>query len=50
VVQHAETLIVTHSDLGGAALPTLRADQTVIDLVRLPGLANAGGRYIGLHW
>jgi GDP-mannose 6-dehydrogenase len=50
VVHHAETLIVTHSDLGGAPLPTLRPEQTVIDLVRLPGLAQAGGRYIGLHW
>jgi GDP-mannose 6-dehydrogenase len=50
VVAHGETLIVTHSDLGGAAMPTLRSDQTVIDLVRLPGLANAGARYIGLHW
>jgi len=50
VVQHADTLVVTHTDLGGAALPKLRPEQTVIDLVRLPGLAQAGGRYIGLHW
>jgi GDP-mannose 6-dehydrogenase len=50
VLQHGDTLVVTHSDLGGATLPTLRPDQTVIDLVRLPGLAQAGGRYIGLHW
>jgi GDP-mannose 6-dehydrogenase len=50
VIQHADTLVVTHSDLGGASLPVLRPEQTVIDLVRLPGLANAGGRYIGLHW
>jgi GDP-mannose 6-dehydrogenase len=50
VVQHADTLVVTHTDLGGASLPPLRPDQTVIDLVRLPGLAQAGARYIGLHW
>jgi GDP-mannose 6-dehydrogenase len=50
VVAHAETLVVTHADLGGAALPPLKPQQTVIDLVRLPGLAQAGARYIGLHW
>jgi GDP-mannose 6-dehydrogenase len=50
VVQHGDTLVVTHADLGGAALPVLKPEQTVIDLVRLPGLAQAGGRYIGLHW
>jgi GDP-mannose 6-dehydrogenase len=50
VVQHGQTLVVTHTDLGGAPMPALRPEQTVIDLVRLPGLANAGGQYIGLHW
>jgi hypothetical protein len=50
VVDHGDTLVVTHTDLGGATLPKLRDTQTVIDLVRLPGLAQAGGKYIGLHW
>ncbi|HVT50298.1 MAG TPA: nucleotide sugar dehydrogenase [Dongiaceae bacterium] len=50
VVQHGQTLVVTHTDLGGAPMPALRPEQTVIDLVRLPGLANAGGQYVGLHW
>jgi GDP-mannose 6-dehydrogenase len=50
VVEHGDTLVVTHTDLGGGALPKLRAAQTVIDLVRLPGLEKAGGKYIGLHW
>lgn len=50
VVQHGDTVVVTHSDLGGARFPSLRPEQTVIDLVRLPEAVAAGGRYIGLCW
>jgi len=50
VAQHGDTIVVTHSDLGGAPFPVLRAEQTVIDLVRLPAAAQSGGRYIGLCW
>lgn len=50
VARHGETIVVTHSDLGGAAFPALRPEQTVIDLVRLPEAAEAGGRYMGLCW
>ena len=50
VAAHGDTIVVTHSDLGGAAFPHLRPEQTVIDLVRLPAAAQSGGRYIGLCW
>jgi GDP-mannose 6-dehydrogenase len=50
VAAHGDTIVVTHSDLGGAAFPNLRPEQTVIDLVRLPAAAQSGGRYIGLCW
>jgi GDP-mannose 6-dehydrogenase len=50
VAAHGDTIVVTHSDLGGAPFPKLRPEQTVIDLVRLPAAAKAGGRYIGLCW
>src|SRR5581483_6275773 len=50
VIKHGETIVVTHSDLGGGSFPALRPEQTVIDLVRLPAAAQAGGRYIGLAW
>src|SRR6185369_13131744 len=43
VAAHGDTVVVTHSDLGGAPFPKLRAEQTVIDLVRLPEAAQAGG-------
>ncbi|HVO02086.1 MAG TPA: nucleotide sugar dehydrogenase [Candidatus Cybelea sp.] len=50
VAEHGDTIVITHSDLGGAGFPALRAEQTVIDLVRLPAAQAAGGRYIGLCW
>jgi hypothetical protein len=50
VAAHGDTIVITHSDLGGAPFPALRPDQTVIDLVRLPAAAEAGGRYVGLCW
>jgi len=50
VAAHGDTIVVTHSDLGGAPFPTLKPEQTVIDLVRLPAAAQSGGRYIGLCW
>jgi GDP-mannose 6-dehydrogenase len=50
VIKHGDTIVVTHSDLGGGSFPALRPEQTVIDLVRLPAAAQAGGRYIGLAW
>jgi GDP-mannose 6-dehydrogenase len=50
VAAHGDTIVVTHSDLGGVPFPKLRPEQTVIDLVRLPEAAQAGGRYIGLCW
>jgi hypothetical protein len=50
VASHGDTIVVTHSDLGGASFPKLRPEQTVIDLVRLPAAAQSGGRYIGLCW
>jgi GDP-mannose 6-dehydrogenase len=50
VAAHGDTIVVTHSDLGGAPFPRLKPEQTVIDLVRLPAAVEAGGRYIGLCW
>jgi GDP-mannose 6-dehydrogenase len=50
VAAHGDTIVITHSDLGGAPFPAIKPEQTVIDLVRLPAAAAAGGRYVGLCW
>jgi len=47
---HAEVIVVTSADPEFAAfLPTLRADQTVIDLARLKSRATPAA-YDGICW
>ncbi len=51
VLAHADTIVVGHSTPAFAAAPKrLRANQTLIDLVRLPTRGECAGRYIGLSW
>ncbi len=51
VVEFAETLVVCTSDWGGQAIPSLRPDQVLIDVVRLkPEALPRGGVYQGLCW
>ena len=52
VVEHGETLVLAHSDLGeGYSLPALSAGRRVIDLVRMPGTQDVSrAHYDGLCW
>jgi GDP-mannose 6-dehydrogenase len=52
VAAHGDTLVLAHAGLPqGRVLPSLRQDQTLVDLARLPEAARpAGGRYEGICW
>jgi GDP-mannose 6-dehydrogenase len=49
-IQHGETLVLAHADIGAAALDLASTNQRIVDLVRVrPGLRTSG-RYFGLFW
>jgi GDP-mannose 6-dehydrogenase len=52
VASHGDTLVLAHAGIPqGRSLPTLRQDQTLVDLARLPDAARpTGGRYEGICW
>ncbi len=51
VLEHGETLVVCNGDPAFDDLPgRLRADQVLIDLVRIKGETQGDGRYVGICW
>ena len=49
-VEHGDTLVLAHADIGAAALDLASAGQRVVDLVRVRPDLRTSGDYIGLFW
>lgn len=50
IFDHADILILVHDDFGEFKFPTLRPEQLLIDVARVPGAESAGARYVGICW
>ena len=51
VLNHAEVVVIGNNDAQFNIVPIrMRADQILVDLVRLPTREQAGGRYDGINW
>ncbi|NWG46219.1 MAG: UDP-glucose/GDP-mannose dehydrogenase family protein [Alphaproteobacteria bacterium] len=50
-VAHGEIVVIGNNDPAFAGVPGLmRADQRLVDLVRIPGTDGLGDRYDGINW
>jgi GDP-mannose 6-dehydrogenase len=51
VLDHGQVIVLGNNDPAFEAVPAkLRADQTLVDMVRIPTGAALGGRYDGVNW
>lgn len=51
VLEHGQVIVLGNNDPAFQAVPAkLRADQTLVDMVRIPAGAALAGRYDGVNW